>query len=238
MASFPSLPLFVREFLTDTTQLSLMESGAYLHILMHSWNRAGCSVPDDDKKLALWCKISIDEWAEIRPEIEPYFTIKNGQWTQKRLLKEFKYVKTLTNKRKEAGKRGGDAKALNKKENTHSKATPKPYQNPSDALAPTPTPTPTVKVIDKSITKNKRGTRIPQDWVLPDEWKEWAIEQGADATLEGDKFYNYWIAKSGQGATKLDWGATWKNWILNNYGGKAAHSGNGMASLLAKEMTK
>ena len=155
MASFPSLPLFVREFLADTIHLSIVEAGAYLHLLMHSWNRANCSVPDDDKKLAAWCKLSVSEWLDVRAELEPFFTIKNGQWTQKRLLKEFQYVKNLTNKRKEAGKKGGQAKVLNNKETPSSKAKAKGKQNPSKAVAPTLTPTPKKKDIDKSISKEK-----------------------------------------------------------------------------------
>lgn len=86
------------------------------------------------------------------------------------------------------------------------------------------------------LPKNKRGTRIPEDWVLPDEWKAWAISQGANAKLEGEKFYDYWIAKPGQGGVKLDWAATWRNWIRNSTGRAAPKSGNGFASLLEKEI--
>ena len=88
----------------------------------------------------------------------------------------------------------------------------------------------------KAPPKNKRGTRISQDWVLPDEWKDWAITQGANATLEGEKFYDYWIAKPGQGGVKLDWAATWRNWIRNSTGRAPPKSGNGFASLLDKEI--
>jgi nicotinamide mononucleotide adenylyltransferase len=28
-----------------------------------------------------------------------------------------------------------------------------------------------------------------------------------------DQFRDYWIAKAGAGATKLDWEATWRNWV-------------------------
>jgi hypothetical protein len=31
---------------------------------------------------------------------------------------------------------------------------------------------------------------------------------------ETEKFVNYWRAKSGRDATKLDWPATWRNWML------------------------
>ena len=102
----------------------------------------------------------------------------------------------------------------------------------------TPDETPVIIEAAKAPPKNKRGTRISQDWVLPDEWKDWAITQGANATLEGEKFYDYWIAKPGQGGVKLDWAATWRNWIRNSTGRAPPKSGNGWTSLLADEYGK
>lgn len=80
----------------------------------------------------------------------------------------------------------------------------------------------------------KRASRLPEDWVLPKSWGEWAISEypawDADkvrtiATL----FRNYWVAKS-KDATKLDWFATWQNWCIKEAekspnGGKAAVPG-------------
>ena len=36
MSELQYLPLFVREYLAKTVHLSLIESGAYLHLLMHA----------------------------------------------------------------------------------------------------------------------------------------------------------------------------------------------------------
>jgi len=35
----------------------------------------------------------------------------------------------------------------------------------------------------------------------------------ADADIELEKFQNYWLAKTGPNATKLDWDRTWRNWV-------------------------
>lgn len=66
-------------------------------------------------------------------------------------------------------------------------------------------------------TETKRGFRIPDPFPLTSEMIEWAAGRrpGVDATLETEKFCNYWRAASGRNATKLDWRATWQNWILN-----------------------
>lgn len=69
-----------------------------------------------------------------------------------------------------------------------------------------------------SSKKNARGTRLPEDWVLPKEWGEWALAEGFDeATIraEAAKFRDYWISRAGAQARKRDWQATWRNWMRN-----------------------
>lgn len=72
---------------------------------------------------------------------------------------------------------------------------------------------------------SKKGTRLPDDWVLPKEWRDWALSEGRDLDIDDQalRFRDYWVAKPGSGATKLDWQATWRNWIRN------AKPGNGKA---------
>lgn len=51
----------------------------------------------------------------------------------------------------------------------------------------------------------KRATRLPTDW-MP------RPEDGTDE-LELAKFRDYWKAAPGQRGVKLDWDATWRNWL-------------------------
>ena len=91
----------------------------------------------------------------------------------------------------------------------------KPVSNP----APDPTrPDPTTKEeADASSLPRKRATRLNEDFRVTPEMRLWASHKAPDAdlTTETEKFINYWVAKSGKDATKLDWNATWRNWILN-----------------------
>lgn len=69
----------------------------------------------------------------------------------------------------------------------------------------------------KNLTNTlSRATRIPEDFTPTTEMLEWAqeVRPDLDAKLSTEKFKNYWESKS-TGATKLDWGKTWRNWILN-----------------------
>ncbi|ENN90909.1 DUF1376 domain-containing protein [Bartonella schoenbuchensis] len=67
-------------------------------------------------------------------------------------------------------------------------------------------------------SRSERGCRLPHDFE-PD--LEYAIDKGLthdEASLEFEKFKNYWLAKSGQGAIKKDWKLTWYNWVISDYG--------------------
>ena len=62
-----------------------------------------------------------------------------------------------------------------------------------------------------------RGSRLPADWQPSPSEAAFALDRGmpqARLNTEAEKFRNYWTAKSGAGATKRDWSATWRNWII------------------------
>lgn len=65
-----------------------------------------------------------------------------------------------------------------------------------------------------------RGSRLPADWVLPMGWGQWAQQERPewspdDIRAVADRFRDHWLAKSGKDATKVDWEATWRNWVRN-----------------------
>jgi hypothetical protein len=94
-----------------------------------------------------------------------------------------------------------------------------------------PHPKPASKPIS---SKRQNGTRWPPGQAVPDDWIAAAAlkrtERGLpiiDLMLEAEKFTNFWTAKSGRDAAKVDWPATWRNWALNAYGVYANGRANG-----------
>ena len=67
---------------------------------------------------------------------------------------------------------------------------------------------------------DKRGTRLPNDFTVPRAWLDWAMAEKVwswvDAKGEAAAFCDYWQAKSGAAAVKLDWEKTWRNWVRNS----------------------
>ncbi|MGY0134607.1 helix-turn-helix domain-containing protein [Bordetella bronchiseptica] len=63
-----------------------------------------------------------------------------------------------------------------------------------------------------------RGSRLPDTWVLPRSWGLAAQRLCPGLTAErireiAEEFRDYWVALPGAKACKLDWLATWRNWV-------------------------
>lgn len=104
----------------------------------------------------------------------------------------------------------GVLSAEKRKQNQQAAATP--VQQPFNH---TDTDTDTEKREAKASPK-KRGTRLPDDWFLPMAWGQWAVAEGYAQDVirrEAENFKDYWKARSGPTASKLDWEATWRIWM-------------------------
>lgn len=100
---------------------------------------------------------------------------------------------------------------------------PKELSNNNSSL-PSPS-SPAVDKVPRAIAK-----RLPEEWVLPKKWGEWALKEFPLWTADhvrftADMFRDHWIAASGQNARKLDWFATWRNWCRKSPSPAQAKSG-------------
>jgi hypothetical protein len=60
----------------------------------------------------------------------------------------------------------------------------------------------------------KRGSRLPEPFVVTDEMIDWARTQTPlVGRAETDRFIDYWRGIPGYRGVKLDWLATWHNWM-------------------------
>ena len=70
----------------------------------------------------------------------------------------------------------------------------------------------------RGTQKQQRGTRLDPDSFVPSATTRQTIlteKPNLDLAGEHRKFCDYWIGISGQRGTKLDWDATWRNWMRN-----------------------
>ncbi|MFM2288832.1 MAG: hypothetical protein RL684_1975 [Pseudomonadota bacterium] len=70
-----------------------------------------------------------------------------------------------------------------------------------------------------------RGTRIPPDFALTPERREFASSLSLHPLETFAKFVDFWRAKAGADAVKVDWEATWRNWCRNETARPARFNG-------------
>lgn len=61
--------------------------------------------------------------------------------------------------------------------------------------------------------KAKRACRLPENWQPSSEQIEFARENGVDPVKTAAVFRDYWLGVPGEKGRKLDWDATWRNWV-------------------------
>lgn len=77
---------------------------------------------------------------------------------------------------------------------------------------------------NRQVNKNQnqergaRAARLPPEWTLPDDWRVFAKTQNprwSDSDIDriAATFADHWHAAAGASARKVDWFATWRNWI-------------------------
>jgi hypothetical protein len=69
----------------------------------------------------------------------------------------------------------------------------------------------------KPISRATKGSRLSTDFLLPEDWTEFCQTERPDLNPQKvfDGFKDYWVAKAGAQGVKLDWTATWRNWVRN-----------------------
>lgn len=104
MAEFPALPLWTDAYLGDTNHLTTIEHGAYLLLLMTAWRSKDGMLPNDDKLLSRYAKLTLGQWKRIKPILEPFFTISSDGWRQGRLTDELVAVKQKSKRQTDKAK--------------------------------------------------------------------------------------------------------------------------------------
>lgn len=202
-------PFYAERFEAATTHLSMLEDGAFNRLLRLCWRSPGCKVPDDKGWIYRQMRAgNAAEKAAIDRVLAEFFKRGKGKIWNAKLLEIHAQVSAAHLNKSEAGKRGAAAKALKRNKTDTSTA---------EATLKQPEPEPKEEKREANASQKKtRGSRLSADWFLPVEWGEWALGEGLtrdEIRAEADKFRDYWLARAGPQGVKLDWQATWRNWI-------------------------
>lgn len=104
------LPLFVGDYLADTTDLTAEEHGVYLLLLMDLWKRDG-RLPTDPVRLARIARLDFARWESVWSTVSRFFELEGGSFIQGRLTREIDRAKARKTAASENGRKGGLAKS-------------------------------------------------------------------------------------------------------------------------------
>jgi len=206
-------PFYVGDFLADTSHLSTVEVGAYVLLICHYW-RTG-PLPTDETRLRNICRLSRHNFSKSKAVILKFFVLENEKYLHKRIDKEISKANEITKKNTESGKRGGLASAMLKTKRIGTQSQSQSHSKEKSRETP----------------RKKRATALPQDWKLPDDYREYCKTKrpdlNPDATAEN--FQDYYLSI---GKPMVDWKRTWQRWVRNERGayGKKPESTGGSAS--------
>jgi uncharacterized protein YdaU (DUF1376 family) len=96
------MPIYIGDYLADTGHLTTTQHGAYLLLLMHYWRKR--ELPADDKQLAAIAKLPLRIWLDSKETIQAFF---HDGWKHARVEEELQRRAVVSNKRAEAGAKGG-----------------------------------------------------------------------------------------------------------------------------------
>lgn len=201
------------DYAQHTGHLDPIEDIVYRRML-DLYYREQSPLPTDVHRIAKLIRMP-EHASTVRDILNEFFTESPEGHRNTRADREIDSYKRMAD-----GGAKGAAKRWLKRGDAHPMATPcPPDQNPNANHEPITINQEPIITAPQSDAK-KRGSRLADDWVLPKHWGEWALSQFPNWSVqeirtESEKFRDFWVAKSGKDAAKLDWEATWRNWCRN-----------------------
>ncbi|MES2635826.1 MAG: DUF1376 domain-containing protein [Pseudomonadota bacterium] len=215
------MPLFIGDYLADTTRLTTLEHGAYLLLIMDYWRNG--SPPNNDSILANITRMQIKDWLKIKNVVMAFFKLESQHYSHSRIDKELHDAKISKEKaeekaRKAAEKRWGQEAAKQEQSPSSSNATSiaSSNQQAMHDLCPSPSPSPSpIKTLNSKAGAS--ATRLPKDWQPSESDISFCLKERPELNPQSvaDQFRDYWIGIAGVKGRKLDWEATWRNWVRN-----------------------
>jgi len=193
----------IGDYISHTRHLSLIEDLAYRRLLdFYFLHEQPIKHRDAARQIGMR-----EHEEDVMTVLNEFFISTENGFVNPRADKEIQQYKEFA----EAGKRGA-AKRWGKGGNTPPNG---------EAISPpnaTPIATNNHKPITNNHNKEQRGSRLANHFSFPKEWAEFCQQTRPELhpTRTFDQFKEYWVSQAGQKGVKLDWFATWRNWVRNS----------------------
>lgn len=216
----------IGDYRKDTSHLSLLEHGIYRQLL-DTYYISECPLPSDHAKLMRSHSIrTADEKQALLNVLQDFFVLTDDGYIQDRCDKEISAYHGKSEKARQSAKarwdkdKSNDANALQTQSKGNANHKPRTInQEP--------------RTKDKS---NARGSRLPADWEPTEQEIQFCKTDRPDLDWRSvaDQFRDYWHGVAGSKGCKLDWAATWRNWVRGQKQGRVKAAGNGAMSAVGQ----
>jgi uncharacterized protein YdaU (DUF1376 family) len=192
----------IADYRKDTGHLSTIEHGIYRQLI--DWYYLDEQpIPEETQMVIRRLRLGSDEVMFLQNVLSDFFVLGKKGYEHKRIEVEIQDYQEQAEKNKNNGKLGGR---------------PKKTQVVIDGLPDESQNNPNHKPLTinhKPIEKKTLGKRLASDFSFPKEWEEFCQTERPELSpvKTFDQFKDYWIAQAGQKGVKLDWFATWRNWV-------------------------
>jgi uncharacterized protein YdaU (DUF1376 family) len=203
---------FYKRFMGDygkkTARLSLMEHGAYT-LMLDEFYATEQGLPAAYPELFRICRaMTKTEQAAVVSVADQFFPVAaDGLRYNGRANEELADAEPALSAARENGKKGGRPK-----KETQEKPSGFPQETQDEPGAKPPQ---SQSQNSPSLRSGERATRLPKGWEMPPEYRDFCRTERPD--LDPDKvaakFADYWHSKPRKEGMKLDWLATWRNWV-------------------------
>jgi uncharacterized protein YdaU (DUF1376 family) len=224
-------PHHIGDFNNATRHLTRVERSVYRDLIELYYDTERPLIADMTKLCRLIIARSDEEVTAAEQVLNEFFTQTADGWFHDRCDEEIGKYHNNKQAKSAAGKASAAKRA--QKPTTESNDNATGAQQPLDSAGGSVQPTSNQEPITinqepqreekpsppaAQSSRAPRATRLPTDWQLPNEWEAWALTEQPSWTPEGarrvaDSFRDHWIGKGGADARKVDWEATWRNWV-------------------------
>jgi uncharacterized protein YdaU (DUF1376 family) len=214
-------PFHLGDYASHTAHLEPIEDLAYRRML-DLYYMSELPLPVDAADVARRIRLR-QSMGEVQAVLSEFFTLCADGWRHVRCDEELERMKDKQAKARASAAASVCArKAKAEAENLSNECTAANQRTVNGRSAevelPTPTPTPTSKLrLEVESDSPHRGSRLPSDWQLPEAWAIWAMQTRPDLDPHetANRFADYWHSIPGAKGRKVDWLATWRNWVRN-----------------------
>lgn len=212
----------IGDYVSHTRHLTLIEDAIYRRLLDAYYLNER---PLNECLTIVARQINAREYEnEVKIILEEFFQLTENGWINIRADKEIEHFHSKIQQASNAGKASAAAR-LNKR------STGVQLTNNQEPITNN----------HKPINKVERATRLTQDWKPSDDMIQFCLQERPDLDWKfvSDGFRDYWISQAGVKGKKIDWEATWRNWVRNQriaYGNKMPINGKSENQLTAERL--